>query len=174
MEKMKTTIVFIFSCSLSWCILFFVSMDYSWRKLRKPHALVITVLIDCCGTHSNGSPARWPADRLLASPGPFHIFIFLFYLLSFGLMPTGLEIMCCSSMTYERGQFQNHHLPKIDTLHTSAFVNHNSASHCPPLSAYCACNTTIASSRDIEYEHICSRGRDYKIGGILDKSILKL
>ena len=32
---MKTTIVFVCSCSLSWCILFFVSMDYSWRKLRK-------------------------------------------------------------------------------------------------------------------------------------------
>ena len=91
-----------------------------------------------------------------------------------GLMPTSSEITCCSSMTYERGQFQNHHLPKIDTLHTSAFVNHNSASHCPPLSAYCACNTTIASKRNLEYEHICSRGRDYKIGGILDKSILKL
>ena len=95
-------------------------------------------------------------------------------LLSFGLIPTSLEIMCCSSMTYERGQFQNYHLPKRDTLHTSAFVNHNSASHCPPLSAYCACNTTIASKRNLEYEHICSRGRDYKIGGVLDKSILKL
>ena len=95
-------------------------------------------------------------------------------LLSFSLMPTSLEIMCCSSMTYERGQFQNYHLPKRDTLHTSAFVNHNSASHRSPLSAYCACNTTIASRRNLEYEHICSRGRDYKIGGILDESILKL
>ena len=36
MEKMKTTIVFVFLCSLSWCSLFFLSMHYSWRKLRLP------------------------------------------------------------------------------------------------------------------------------------------
>ena len=31
---MEIYILFVFPCSLSWCILFFVSTDYSWRKLR--------------------------------------------------------------------------------------------------------------------------------------------
>merc|ERR1711875_142895 len=34
MEKMKTTIVFVLSCSSSWCTLFFLLMHFSWRKLR--------------------------------------------------------------------------------------------------------------------------------------------
>ena len=32
--KMKTTIFFVFSCSLSWYTLFFLLMHFSWRKWR--------------------------------------------------------------------------------------------------------------------------------------------
>merc|ERR1711895_101554 len=34
MKNMKTTIVFVFSCSLSWYTLFFLSMLFSWKKSR--------------------------------------------------------------------------------------------------------------------------------------------
>ena len=57
MEKMKTTIFFIFSCSLSWCTLFFLSMLFSWRKLRNKIAFFGFFQKSQNMSHGNGSSA---------------------------------------------------------------------------------------------------------------------